>query len=86
MNLSNKSFKNNQTGEVVRIVDSYQNIAITDKKERIDTTRLMDSRYYTEQIDPKSFFQNESTYNLFAEKIKNVDLSKIPADNERPIS
>ena len=86
MNLSNKSFKNNQTGEVVRIVDSYQNIAITDKKERIDTTRLMDSRYYTEQIDPKSFFQNESTYNLFAEKIKNVDLSKIPADNESPMS
>ena len=80
MNLSNKSFKNNQTGEVVRIVDSYQNIAITDKKERIDANRLMDNRYYTEYIDPKSFFQNESTYNLFAEKIKNVDLSKIPED------
>ena len=52
MNLSNKSFKNNQTGEVVRIVDSYQNIAITDKKERIDANRLMDNRYYTEHIDP----------------------------------
>jgi hypothetical protein len=80
MSLVNKSFKNNQTGEVVRIVDSYQNIAITDKKERIDANRLMDNRYYTEYIDPKSFFQNESTYNLFAEKIKNVDLSKIPED------
>ena len=34
MSLVNKSFKNNQTGEVVRIIDSYQNIAITENKER----------------------------------------------------
>jgi hypothetical protein len=81
MSLVNKSFKNNQTGEVVRIIDSYQNIAITEKKERIDANRLMDNRYYTEYIDPKSFFQNSDTYNLFAEKIKNVDLSKIPEDS-----
>jgi len=81
MSLLNKSFKNNQTGEVVRIIDSYQNIAITEKKERIDANRLLDSKYFTEYIDPKSFFQDTSTYNLFAEKIKNVDLSKIPDDD-----
>ena len=85
MSLVNKSFKNNQTGEVIRIIDSYQNIAITDKKERIDVGRLMDNRYYTVEIDPKSFFQNESTYNLFAEKIRNVDLSKVPVDRENSI-
>jgi len=82
MSLVNKSFKNNQTGEVVRIIDSYQNIAITENKERIDANRLMDNRYYTEYIDPKSFFQNESTYSVFAEKIKNVDLSKVPIDKD----
>lgn len=81
MSLLNKSFKNNQTGEVVRIIDSYQNIAVTEKKERIDANRLLDSKYFTEYIDPKSFFQDTSTYNLFAEKIKNVDLSKIPEDD-----
>jgi hypothetical protein len=81
MSLLNKSFKNNQTGEVVRIIDSYQNIAVTEKKERIDANRLLDSKYFTEYIDPKSFFQDNSTYNLFAEKIKNVDLSKIPDDD-----
>jgi len=87
MSLVNKSFKNNQTGEVVRIIDSYQNIAITDSKEKIDANRLMDNRFYTEYIDPKSFFQNESTYSVFAEKIRNVDLSKIPADKDNsPIS
>ncbi len=82
MSLSNKSFKNNQTGEIVKIVDSYQNIAITDKKERIDANRLLDTRFYTEYVDPKSFFQSNETYNLFAEKIKSVDLSKVPMDSE----
>lgn len=81
MSLLNKSFKNNQTGEVVKIIDSYQNIAITDNKERIDTSRLLDNKYFTEYIDPKSFFQDNNTYNLFAEKIKNVDMSKIPEDD-----
>lgn len=81
MNLGNKAFKNIQTGEIVRIKDSYQNIAITETNERIDANRLLDNRFYTEYIDPKSFFTNDATYNLFAEKIKNLDLSKIPEDN-----
>lgn len=78
MSLVNKSFRNNQTGEVVRIVDSYQNIAITDTKEKIDTNRLLDNKYYSEHIDPKLFFNDPNTYNMFAEKIKNIDLSRIP--------
>lgn len=82
MNLGNKAFKNIQTGEIVRIKDSYQNIAITETNERIDANRLLDNRFYTEYIDPKSFFTNDATYNLFAEKIKNVDLSKIPEDRD----
>jgi hypothetical protein len=86
MSLVNKSFKNNQTGEIVKIIDSYQNIAITDGKEKIDSSRLLDSRYYTEYIDPKSFFQQSSSYDLFAEKIRSVDLSKVPMDNDIPTS
>ena len=85
MSLVNKSFKNNLNGEIVRIVDSYQNIAITDSKEKISTDRLLDTRYYTEYVDPRSFFDNTSTYNLFAEKIKNVDLSNVPDDDVTPI-
>ena len=68
MNLNNKSFKDNKTGEVIRIVDSYQNIAITDKKERVDASRLLDTRFYTEYIDPKSFFQDNQTYNVWVQK------------------
>jgi len=83
MNLINKSFKDNKTGEIVKIVDSYQNIAITESKEKIDARRLTDTNFYSEWIDPKSFFNDPNTYSLFAEKIKNVDLSKVPDDGTR---
>ena len=80
MNLINKSFKDNKTGEIVKIVDSYQNIAITESKEKIDARRLTDTNFYSEWIDPKSFFNDPNTYSLFADKIKSVDLSKVLDD------
>lgn len=93
MSLINKSFKNLETGEVHKIIDSYQNLAITEKREKLDVNRLMDPHYYSEyndivlteskssyldHIDPKSFFNDPKMYSVFAEKIKNIDLSKIP--------
>ena len=80
MNLKNKSFKDIKTGEIVRVVDSYNNVAITESKEKIDVRRLMDTNHYAEYIDPNSFFNDSGTYNIFAEQIKNVDLSKVPDD------
>ena len=80
MNLTNKSFKDNKTGEIIRVVDFYQNIAITDSNQKIDTRRLTDTNFYSEYIDPKSFFNDTGTYNTFVEKIKNVDLSRVPSD------
>lgn len=76
-----KSYKDNQTGEIINVVDVYENIAITDKKERIDARRLNDPRFYSEHIDPKNFFNSESTYNTFIDKINAIDLSKIPDDS-----
>lgn len=80
MSLNNKSFRDNQTGKIVKVIDSYQNIAITNTNEKIDTRRLVDPKYYSEYIDPASFFDNQNTYSVFAEKIKGVDISKIPED------
>jgi len=76
-----KSYKDNQTGEIINVVDIYENIAITDKKGKMDIRRLNDPIFYSEHIDPKNFFNNESTYNTFAEKINAIDLSKIPDDS-----
>jgi len=81
MSFLNKQFKNNQTGEVVKILDVYENVAITDKKTKLNTLQLSDNRYWSEFIDPKNFFNDSATYESFREKIKNIDLSKVPTDD-----
>lgn len=46
MNLINKEFLEIGSGNVIRIIDVYQNIAVTSEKERIDVRRLTDKKYY----------------------------------------
>ncbi len=88
MELKDKSFKNNKTGEIVRVVDSYQNITVMNNEERVDTSRLLDPLYYTEQtgsanhyterVDPNEFLNNNARYDMFAKDISSVDTSKLP--------
>ncbi len=80
MDLRNKTFKDNRTGEIIRIIDTFENIAILESKEKVDVRRLMNSDFYTEQIDPNNFFSNQSAYNILAEKIKNIPTSQIVDD------
>ncbi len=80
MNLANKSFKNNQTGEVVKVLDSFDNIAILESKEKVAVNRLLDPSYFTEQIDPTNFFNNQGAYNSLAEKIKSIPTENIKDD------
>ncbi len=53
MNLINKEFKESGTGDIYKIIDVYQNIAIVTSKstpgvkEKIDVNRLSDPRFYT---------------------------------------
>lgn len=82
MNVTNKLFKNNRTGEVVRVIDSFDTIAILENRDKIDVRRLMDPNIFTEQIDPSTFFDNQNAYNTLAEKIKNIPTDKIPLDDE----
>ena len=39
MNLANKSFKNNKTGEVIKVIDSFENIAVLENKGKEDDNR-----------------------------------------------
>lgn len=48
MNLINKEFRDRVTGETFKIIDVYQNIAITDDREKIQVDRLLDPMYYTQ--------------------------------------
>lgn len=81
MNLANKTFRNNKTGEIIRVIDSFENIAVLENKGKEDVRKLLDANIYTEQIDPASFFNNQGAYNILAEKIKSIPTSHIKDEN-----
>ena len=81
MSFNNRTFKDNRTGEVVKVIDSFENIAILENKTKIDTRRLMDPNHFTEQVDPASFFNTQNAYDSLFEKIKTIPSENIPDDN-----
>jgi len=81
MSFNNRTFKDNRTGEVVKVIDSFENIAILENKTKIDTRRLMDPNHFTEQVDPSTFFDTQNAYNDLFEKIKTIPTDKIPDEN-----
>jgi len=80
MSLSNKTFKNNATGEIVKVIDSFENIAVLENKRKAEVAQLLNPDLYTEQIDVSSFFNTQGAYNNLAEKIKNIPADKIRDD------
>lgn len=77
MSLANKTYKNNKTGEIIKVIDSFENLAILENKQKISVSDLNNSTLFTEQIDPSNFFNNQSAYNLLADKIKNIPTEMI---------
>lgn len=77
MNLANKTFRNIKTGETIKVIDAFENIAILENKQKIDVRVLMDTNQFTEQIDPSSFFNNQNAYNALAEKIKTIPINNM---------
>jgi hypothetical protein len=80
MSLSNKTFKNNSTGEIIKVIDSFENIAILENKGKADVAQLLNPDLYTEQIDVSNFFNTQGAYNSLADKIKNIPADKIRDD------
>jgi len=60
MDFLNKTFKNRVTGDTFKIIDVYQNIAITDKKEKINTSILSNEKLFS-PLSSQSTPMNEST-------------------------
>ena len=46
MTFLNKTFKNRVTGDIVTIIDVYQNVAITSNKEKINTDLLLNEKLF----------------------------------------
>lgn len=86
MNLANKTFKNNVTGEIIKVIDSFENIVILENKQKMDMKSLMDVNKYTEQIDPANFFKNQGAYDILSEKIKNIPTHLMNDDNTQSIN
>ncbi len=81
MNLARKTFKDNKTGQVIKVIDSFENIAILENKEKIDTRRLLDPNLYTEQINPSEFFESTSSaFDSIFDKIRKMPTDNIPDD------
>ncbi len=76
MSLANKTFINNRTGESVKVIDTFENIAILENKQKIDVSILTDTTQFTPDIDPSEFFNDKGAYGSLLEKIKNI-----PTDN-----
>lgn len=85
MSLDNKKFRNNKTGEVVKVISAFENIAVLENKEKTRVSDLMNPSIYTEEIDPSSFFSNQSAYNTLVEKIKTIPTHMIKDDETNPV-
>lgn len=82
MNLANKVYKNNKTGEVIRVLDSFENIAILENKSKLYVDTLLNTDLYTEQIDINTFLNPQGAYASIAESIKSIPLDNIKYDDE----
>jgi hypothetical protein len=80
MSLSNKTYRNNATGEIVKVIDSFENIAVLENKGKAEVSQLLNPDLYTEQIDVSTFFNTQGAYNSLADKIKNIPADKIRDD------
>lgn len=77
MSISNKTYKNNKTGETIKVIDSFEDIAILENKGKEKVSNLLNPDLYTEQIDISNFFNTQSAYNVLAEKIKTIPVDQI---------
>jgi len=63
MDIIGKKFKNRVTGEIITIIDVYQNIAVTSNKDRINTNILLNEKLFIPISDSNSSLIRESKSN-----------------------
>ena len=83
MSLLNKSFKDNSTGQTVKVDSVNEGIITLNNGEKVATSRMLDTNYYEEVVDPTSFFTKESSSLLgsIMDKVKNIKTDHLVDDN-----
>ena len=71
INLRDKTFRNNLTGDVVKVLDSFEDIAILEDKSRVDARHLVNPGLFTEVSSQPIQSFNESYFNpIEVEEVK----------------
>lgn len=73
--MKGKKFTSNQTGDLVTIIDIYDNIAILDNGDRVSTRRLLDTNFYDSVIDPSEFLS--SGLDIIQREISSIPQSQL---------
>jgi len=81
-NLTNKSFKSKTNGQIVKVIDHFENIAILENKQKMDARELTNPNLYSEYIDPNNFFNTQGAYNTLIDKIKTIQTENILDNND----
>ena len=81
VNLANRSFKNNLTGEIVRVIDSFEDIAILEDRNKVDARHLVNPGLFTEimsinentniRIGENGYFNQNTVEEVIPEKFFN---------------
>jgi len=81
MTLANKTFRNNKTGETIRVLDNFGDTVVLENKTKIDKSVLLDTSKYSEQIDPSSFLDTSSAFSSVLNDIKNLKTDDMIDEN-----
>jgi hypothetical protein len=81
MDIAGNSYKNNVSGVVVKVIDTFDNIAILENRQKMDVRELTNPELYTEELDVNSFINNSVAYNILADKIRNIPTEFIGDDD-----
>lgn len=82
MDIAGNSYKNNASGVVVKVIDTFDNIAILENRSKMDVRELTNPELYTEELDVNSFINNHAAYNILADKIRNIPTELMGKDDD----
>jgi len=78
--MTGRQFIDVSTNKVVKVIDSFEDIAILEGNAKTRASRLLDPNYFEPYIDPSSFFKSDAHLNKFAEMIKQIPTEGIRDD------
>lgn len=78
--MTGRQFIDLSTNKVVKVIDSFEDIAILEGNAKTRASRLLDPNYFEPYIDPSSFFKSDAHLNKFADMIKQIPTDGIKDD------